>query len=197
MLEWLSAIGSFGQFVVVFAAATFALVQLRQIRRQGDLQSMDSFMQFVHTEDFEALVSALRHLRSEGYEAWSDPARWESADFRRVIRFAFMGNTVGVLAAERLIPENLIIPPFRPFFLQAWEILGPWLAVQRHGGEASVPLLSAFESVVVRATADRFGDRVAQLRAALPPELRPRFDESNARIRALYVASQTASGTAP
>jgi hypothetical protein len=197
MLEWLSAIGSFGQFVVVFAAATFALGQIRQIRRQADLQSLESFIRFVHSEDFEALVNALRHLRSEGYEAWSDPARWESADFRRVIRFAFMGNTIGILISEGLISENLIVPAFRPQFLQAWEVLGPWLAVQRHGGEASVPYLPAFESVVVRATADRFRNRVAQLRAALPPKLRPRFDESNARIRALYVASQATSDTEP
>lgn len=189
MTEWLSAIGSFGQFVVVSAAALFAVFQLRQIRRQVDLQSIESFLNYSRSEEFEILNDAVRRLHDEGPKAWSDPLRWESDDFRRVVRFAVLGNHIGVLVAARLIREEMIVPAYRPFLLRAWDVLVPWIAAQRHAGETTVPMLAAFESLVVRMTGDGFVDRFAQMRKALPPAARTRYDESNAHIRALYEAS--------
>ena len=199
MTEWLSAIGSFGQFIVVLAAALFAVVQLRQIRRQVDLQSIEPLFSFSRTEEFQGLIDAVRALHAAGPEAWTDRSRWESTEFRKVVRFGALGNEVGTLVAARLLPQDLFTPIFRPYFLLAWDVLGPWLAEYRHGNPAmTIPRFAAFEALIVRTSTETDIDRFAQMRAALPPAIRERYTESNARVRALYDATHqttTASQT--
>jgi len=196
MTEWLSAIGTFGQFVVVSLASAFALVQIRQIRRQVDLQSVESLFSYSRTDEFERLHEAVNRLHAEGSEAWSDASRWESADFKRVIRFAMFGNELSNLIARRLLSEDLFVPIFRNAFLRAWDVIGSWLAVQRYGnGEMTNPRLVGFEALIIRLSSEGFIDRFAVMRAALPPALRPRYDESNRRIRALYRVSRGSNGT--
>ena len=190
MTEWLTAIGSFGQFVVVSVASAFAVVQLRQIRRQVDLQSIESLFSYSRSAEFERLIDAVNRLHAEGSEAWSDASRWDSVDFKRVVRFAMFGNELSNLVAQRLLSENPFLPIFRFAFLRAWDILRPWLADQRYGGggETINPRLVGFEALIIQLSAETFVDRFAVMRAALPPALRPRYDESNMGIRALYRA---------
>ena len=56
----LSAIGTFGQFVVVTVAAAFATVQIRQLRRQNELQATIPYFSYSHSTAYRSAVQLVR-----------------------------------------------------------------------------------------------------------------------------------------
>lgn len=184
----LAAIGSFGQFVVVFLAATLGIAQLRQLHRQNELQATIPYFAYTRTPEFNA---GFLIVRQEVLGITNDlelRAALAGADLSHprvlaVFNLANFFNELGVLVQERMIDDKTIVPYFLFQITATWDIFRPMCAYRRRTGVPS--FMAPFEALAVRAAAYNHGDRFKQSRRRLPPELREAYDRSIAETNRL------------
>ncbi len=194
MMEILTAVGTFGQFVVVLAAAAFALRQLRQLHRQNELQATLPFLAIQRSDAyFEAMAAVENAIANPpGPEfQWQD---WQTAEHWRLRWMGNLFNEIGLLINAGLIDGNVVQGSYHHHIVRAWDALLPYTALRRTTGNYPA-LFTAFESLAVRARAVtiRFQDGNAFTRRSLPPNLREEFDRSQRAVLEFAEPAQPAT----
>jgi hypothetical protein len=178
MWEALIAVGTFGQFIVVLAAALFALRQLRVLRRQTELQATLPFLTIQRSPEYTNGVVALRKLVADPPTfARIDAEDWWSIDLAGLRWIGNFFNEIGILTHERLIDGDTVLWNYRFHILLAWDALLPYTAHFRT--VRNYPNFWApFEALAVRARAASVATRYVQVRERLPVALRADYDRS-------------------
>jgi hypothetical protein len=166
--ECLTALATAGQFLVVGAAAVFAYLQLRGLRRQQEAQVVQRIFDELNCMEF---ATALKFVYNDL------PTRLQDIDYVRdlaegtatasshpemlVMHFF---NELGILVHEGLV-SNLIVPFVASPCLRSWSRLAPVVELMRRRyPHAYTP----FESLVVRAGAVDFARINSRFRLATP-----------------------------
>jgi hypothetical protein len=188
MWEAMMAAGTFGQFIVVLAAAIFALRQLRVLRRQTELEATLPFLTIQRSPEYSNGVLALRKLAANPpTPARLDTDDWWSPDFADLRWIGNFFNEIGILTHEGLIDGETVLWNYRTHITMAWDALLPYTAHFRTA--RNIPNFWApFEALAVRARAASAQTRQSHVRERLPAALRQDYDRSRQHV--LDVAQQ-------
>ena len=178
--EMLSAIGTFGQFIVVIAAAAFATMQIRQLRRQNELQATIPYFAYARSEAYRSAARLVRMQLSDRPDEQLAAALGSGEDLDpRVQELGAHGdffNELGLLVQEGLIDGRVVLTHFYFHIVATWTVLQPFVAKRRRTQKSH--MWGSFEALAVRARTVTPADRVKRLRRQLPAELRDDFDRS-------------------
>jgi hypothetical protein len=178
--EMLSAIGTFGQFIVVIAAAAFATMQIRQLRRQNELQATIPYFNYARSEAYRSAARLVRMQLSDRPDEQLAIALAAGDDSDpRVQELGTLGdffNELGLLVQEGLIDGRVVLTHFYIQIGLAWTVLQPFVAKRRRTQKSH--MWGSFEALAVRARTVTPSDRAKRLRSQLPAELRADFDRS-------------------
>ena len=178
--EMLSAIGTFGQFIVVIAAAAFATMQIRQLRRQNELQATIPYFNYARSEVYRSAARLIHMQRSDPPDEQLAIAL-AAADVSdpRVQQLSAHGdffNELGLLVQEGLIDGRVVLTHFYFHIGAAWAVLRPFAAKCRRTQKSH--MWGSFEALAVRARTVTPSDRVKRLRRQLPAALRADYERS-------------------
>ncbi len=181
-IDWniVTAVGTFGQFVVVLVAAFLGLRQLRHMRRQSELDASLPLLAWIWSAEYQqAYPLVLEAAGSEDSEIRVALDRGDMADPRavKVLSFAQFLNQIGLLISTDLIKGSTIIPYYRDAIITTWNLLIPFV-VRRRGEEHGSSFFAPLEALVLRAKALSHDERFHEMRQTLPPSLRAAFDQS-------------------
>ena len=133
-LELLNTIASIGTFAVIGATAIAAVIQLRHLRANNQLEGLLSVLARVEDSNFNRWVTtAQRQLP----QMLADPAYRQSlidGTFDRDVAWLNLANSydwVGSLVKNRLIPADAFLDVYSYRVMQAWKIIEPAAAVIR------------------------------------------------------------------
>lgn len=172
-MEWdqLSAIASFGQFVVVTAAAIFAYMQLRGLRRQQEGQIVQHIFDKLNHPDFAAALDFVYHqlpdrLNDPDYVRRILDGKATASSHSELIVMHFF-NEIGLLVHERLVSE-LVVPFVASPCVRAWDRLVPVVELMRrrfpHAYTPFEALVARSRAVDMAAINERFRSQTPQLR---------------------------------
>ena len=156
MLEILNTVAAVGTFVVISATAIAAVVQLRHMRANNQLEGLLDIVGRI--EDQNRWIDETRR-QLPGMLA--DPAYVQSVanrSFDRNVAWLQLGNRnerIGSLLKYRLIPEDPFLDVYYAIVVQTWEIMLPMTALLR--STASQNIWENFEYLYMRAKS--FGER--------------------------------------
>ena len=156
MLEILNTVAAVGTFVVISATAIAAVVQLRHLRANNQLEGLLDIVGRI--EDQNRWIDETRRQLPA---MLADPAYVQSvADrtFDRNVAWLQLGNRnerIGSLLKYRLIPEDPFLDVYYAIVMQTWEIMLPMTALLR--STASQNIWENFEYLYVRSKS--FGER--------------------------------------
>jgi len=194
-VDWnmVTAIGSFGQFVVVFVAAFFALWQLKHMRRQSELEASLSLLAWVRTAEYRDAYPHVIGSAAADSEVRIALQNGDETDPRvlQVLSFAHFLNEIGILVEQDLIKGSTVVPYYREAIVVTWSLVVPVVARRRREAPGS-SFFAPLEALVLRANAMSAGDRFSRIRRSLPRSLRPSFDRSRT-LTSAYQANQPAS----
>jgi hypothetical protein len=189
--EMLSAIGTFGQFIVVIAAAAFATMQIRQLRRQNELQATIPYFNYARSEAYQSAARLIRMQASDHPDEQLAAALAADDDSDpRVEELGTHGdffNELGLLVQEGLIDGRVVLTHFYFHIVVTWTVLHPFVAIRRRAQKSH--MWGSFEALAVRARTVTPSDRAKRLRSQLPAELRADYDRSLALTNALPAGS--------
>jgi hypothetical protein len=136
MLETLNTAAAVGSFIVFFATAVAALIQIRHLRASNELEAFITL-----TEQLRAghVQRALRYVQTELSAALEDPAYRSELAHRGFIdpeKHPEMDacnwfNEVGTLVKNRLIDEATFLDLFSRLVAYYWSRMEPAIAVMR------------------------------------------------------------------
>jgi len=183
----IAAIGSFGQFVVVLAAAFFGFSQLKALHRQNELQATIPYFAYSRTEDFWAGFLIVRSIVYDGNddpELLSQIAVGDLKDPRvlALLNLANFFNELGVLVQEEMIDATTVLAFFRGQIISTWQVFEPFL-IERRKGPSMGGIFANFEALAVRAQFASDDKRFARARRLMPAHMRAAFDASTTRTR--------------
>ncbi len=174
-LEIVNTIASVGTFVVIGATAIAAVVQLRHMRANNQLEGLLDVLARVEDETFNKWLT---DTRRELPLLMADPAYVQSVidnQFDRSVAWLQLGNQyerVGSLLKYRLIPEEPFLDVYCGRAMDAWDLMLPMISLLRSCRGGSI--WENFEYMYVRAKA--FDQRYRNgnyprgaLRAEVPP----------------------------
>ncbi|HKU67573.1 MAG TPA: hypothetical protein VJP85_07355 [Candidatus Baltobacteraceae bacterium] len=151
-LELLNTLASIGTFVVIGATAIAAVVQLRHLRANNQLEGLLDVLARVEDETFNRwLTDTQRELP----QFLSDPHYVRSVlngTFDRNVAWLQLGNQyerVGSLLKHRLIPEEPFMEVYSLRATRAWEVMLPMTSLIRYNVNDTV--WENFEFMYVRA----------------------------------------------
>lgn len=151
-LELLNALASVGTFVVIGATAIAAVVQLRHMRANNQLEGLLDVLARVEDETFNRwLTDTQRQLP----KLLSDPVYVQSVmdnTFDRNVAWLQLGNQyerVGSLLKYKLIPEGPFMDVYCGRAERAWKVMLPMTSLLRYNVNDS--LWENFEYMYVRA----------------------------------------------
>jgi hypothetical protein len=176
----LTALGSFGQCIVVLVAAFLGLRQLVHLRRQSELEASLPLLSAARSPENQATYSmVVAAANGADPQLCAELEKRESSDPRAhaVLTFAHFLNEIGLLIEEGLITGATIVPHYRTAIVMTWDLLVPFVR-QRRQDELGSSFFAPFEALAVRARAMTAGDRFLTARESLPRSLRPAFDQS-------------------
>ena len=197
--DQLAALASFGQFVVVTAAAIFAYLRLRGLRRQQEGQIVRHiFDELNHPSRFAAALDVVyNHLPErlddpDYFQAIREGTATASSHNELIVMHFF--NEIGLLVHEKLVSE-LIVPYIAPPCVRAWDRLAPVVELMRRRYPHPYTPLEApvarARAVDLSAINTRFRSRTPRLRAQWERAARDLtarritlFDEADERPRA-------------
>lgn len=161
-LELLNALASVGTFIVIGATAIAAVIQLRHMRANNQLQGLLDVLARVEDETFNKwLTDTQRELP----KLLADPAYVQSvvdSTFDRTAEWLQLANQyerVGSLLKYKLIPEEPFLDVYWARAMQAWELLLPFTSLIRTMRDDN-SIWENFEYMYVRSK--RFGERHAK-----------------------------------
>lgn len=153
-LEIISALASVGTFLVIGATAVAAVVQLRHMRTNNQLEGLLSVLSDLEGERVNSWVSeAQRDLPT----LLNDTAYVQSVrdnKFDRGVGWLQLGNAyerVGSLLKYGLIPEEPFLDVYYGRAMHAWEVMLPMISLIRSSGGKGV--WENFEYMYVRSKA--------------------------------------------
>lgn len=176
----LTALGAFGQFIVVLVAGFLGLRQLVHLRRQSELEASLPLLSAARSAENQAAYAlVVAAANGTDPELCAELEKPESGDPRAhaVLTFAHFLNEIGLLIEEGLITGSTIIPHYRTAIVMTWDLIVPFVR-QRRQDELGSSFFTPFEALAVRARAMAAGDRFVTARESLPRSLRPAFDQS-------------------
>lgn len=133
-LELLNTIASIGTFAVIGATAIAAVIQLRHLRVNNQLEGLLSVLARVEDSNFNRWVTAAQR-QLPGMLA--DPAYRQSViegTFDRDVAWLNLANSydwVGSLVKNNLIPVDAFLDVYSFRVMQAWKVLEPMAALVR------------------------------------------------------------------
>lgn len=151
-IELLNTIASIGTFVVIGATAIAAVIQLRHLRANNQLEGLLDVLARVEDEQFNKWLT---DTRRELPKLLADPEYVQSVldnTFDRNVAWLQLGNQyerVGSLLKYRLIPEEPFLDVYCMRAVRAWNTLLPILSLMRSEGDDST--WENFEYMYVRA----------------------------------------------
>jgi hypothetical protein len=166
--DQLAALASFGQLVVVAAAASFAYLQLLGLRRQHEAQIVQHIFDELNAPDFGA---ALDFVYNRLPEKLNDPSyvreiregRATVSSHPELIVMHFF-NELGLLVHGKLV-SDLIVPFVASPCMRSWDRLAPVVELMRRRyPHAYTP----FEALVARARALDLSAINARFRSETP-----------------------------
>lgn len=192
-IDWnvVIAIGSFGQFIVVFVAAFFALWQVKHMRRQSELEASLSLLAWVRTAEYRDAYPHVIEAADAGSEVRAALQDGDETDPRvvKILSVAQFLNEIGILVEQDLIKGSIVVPYYREAVVVTWSLVLP-LVARRRREESGSSFFAPLEALVLRANALSVRDRISRVRRSLPRSLRPAFDRSQSETRAHH-ASKT------
>lgn len=151
-LELFNTLASFGTFLVIGATAIAAVIQLRHMRANNQLEGLLDVLSRVEDETFNKWVT---EVRRELPDQLADPQYMQSVldgTFDRNVAWLQLGNQyerVGSLLKYRLIPEGPFMDVYSGRAVNAWELMLPLISFLRtFRGDA---IWENFEFMYVRA----------------------------------------------
>lgn len=151
-LELLNTVAACGTFIVIAATAIAAVVQLRHLRAQNQLEGLLNVIARVEDSNFNRWVTAAKRQLPE---MLADPEYRQSiidGTFDRDVAWLNLANSydwVGCLVKNRLIPIEPFLDMFSFRIIQAWKVIEPVAALVRpHTG---VGVWENFEFLYVKA----------------------------------------------
>ncbi len=134
MLEILNTAAAIGTFLVIAATAIAAVIQLRHMRANNQLEGLLSVLARVEDSNFNRWVTdAQRQLP----ELLADPQYRQSVldgDYDRDVAWLNLANSydwVGSLVKNKLIPEEAFLDVYSFRVKHAWKIIEPMAALIR------------------------------------------------------------------
>ena len=187
-LELVNALASVGTFLVIGATAIAAVIQLRHLRANNQLEGLLDVLARVEDETFNKWLT---DTRRELPQMLADPTYVQSiidGTFDRNVAWLQLGNQyerVGSLLKYRLIPEDPFLDVYWARAVRAWELMQPITSLIR-SGRAGDATWENFEYMYVRAEAwaerHKGGNYPAGVpRAKLPPFQEPSGTEPETR----------------
>jgi hypothetical protein len=158
MLELLNTIAAVGTFIVISATAIAAVIQLRHLRTNNQLEGL---LDVVARLEEEIVNQWITETQRDLPALLADPAYVRSvADrtFDRNVAWLKLGNRherIGSLLKYALIPEDPFLDVYATVVMQAWELMLPVTALTRATLDPAI--WENFEYMYVRAKA--FSDR--------------------------------------
>jgi len=152
MLEILNTAAAIGTFVVIAATAIAAVIQLRHMRANNQLEGLLSVLARVEDSNFNRWVTAAQRQLPE---LLADPEYRHSVvdgTFDRDVAWLNLGNSydwVGSLVKNRLIPIDAFLDVYSFRVIQAWKVTEPILALVRPAAGDS--MWENFEYLYVKA----------------------------------------------
>lgn len=159
MLEILNTLASVGTFVVIAATAIAAVIQLRHLRANNQLEGL---LDVVGRLEDEKLYKLISDTRRELPALLADPQYVRSVldgTYDRNVAWLQVGNRherIGSLLKYKLIPEEPFLDVYSNIAIQTWEVLLPVTSIIRSRNEN---IWENFEYMYVRARAfeERYG----------------------------------------
>ncbi len=151
-LEIVNTVAAIGTFIVIGATAIAAVVQLRHMRANNQLEGLLTVLARVEDANFnkwmtDAAVQLPTFLADPAYRrAIMDDT------YDRSVSWLFLGNSydwVGSLVKNRLIPEMAFMDVYSYRVIRAWEVLKGVLILLRR--TRSVAVWENFEYLYLRA----------------------------------------------
>jgi hypothetical protein len=153
MLEILNTLAAVGTFVVIAATAIAAVIQLRHLRANNQLEGL---LDVVGRLEDEKLYKLINDARREIPALLADPHYVRSmldGTYDRNVAWLQVGNRherIGSLLKYKLIPEEPFLDVYSNITIQTWEILLPITSIVRSRNEN---VWENFEYMYVRAKA--------------------------------------------
>lgn len=153
MLEILNTIAAVGTFIVIAATAIAAVIQLRHLRANNQLQGL---LDVIGRLEDERLYTWISDTRRDLPTMLGDPAYVQSlvdGTYERNAGWLQVGNRnerIGSLLKYRLIPEEPFLDVYANVVIQSWEMMLPITSVVR---SRSPGVWENFEYMYVRAKA--------------------------------------------
>ena len=151
MLEILNTVAAIGTFLVIATTAIAAVIQLRHMRANNQLEGLLSVLARVEDTSFNRWVT---DAQRQVPEMLADPAYRQSlldGTFDRDVSWLNLANSydwVGSLVKNRLIPEGAFLDVYSFRIQNAWKIIEPIAAIVRPQGPG---IWENFEYLVVKA----------------------------------------------
>ncbi len=134
MLEILNTAAAIGTFVVIAATAIAAVIQLRHMRANNQLEGLLSVLARVEDSNFNRWVTAAQRQLPV---LLADPEYRQSiidGTFDRDVAWLNLANSydwVGSLVKNRLIPIDAFLDVYSMRAIQAWKVIEPVAALVR------------------------------------------------------------------
>ncbi|HKU67574.1 MAG TPA: hypothetical protein VJP85_07360 [Candidatus Baltobacteraceae bacterium] len=132
--EIINTVAAVGTFLVIAATAIAAVIQLRHMRVNNQLEGLLSVLARVEDPSFNRwMTEAKQQLPA----MLADPAYRRSImedTYDREVSWLFLGNSydwVGSLVKNRLIPEDALMDVYGFRVIRAWDALSDVLAILR------------------------------------------------------------------
>jgi hypothetical protein len=152
MLEILNTVAAIGTFLVIAATAIAAVIQLRHLRANNQLEGLLSVLARVEDSNFNRWVTTTQRQMPQ---LLADPAYRQSiidGTFDRDVAWLNLANSydwVGSLVKNRLIPVDAFLDVYSYRVIQAWKVIEPMAALVRP--VASEAVWENFEYLFVKA----------------------------------------------
>lgn len=182
MIELLNTIAAIGTFVVIAATAIAALVQLRHLRANNQLEGLLDVVARLEEEIVNTWITESRHNVPI---LFADPAYIQSVvdrTFDRNVSWLKLGNRnerIGSLLKYKLIPEEPFLDVYSSIVIQAWEILLPIISLVRETWHQTI--WENFEYMYVRAKAFNERHQMGNYPRGVPRAKVPAFSIPAAR----------------
>lgn len=171
MERWqaLLVITTFGQLVVLAAAAIFAYLQLRGLRRQQEAQLVQHIFDELNDAHFAAALHFVyndlpERLKDSAYVRAIRDGRATASTHSELVVMHFF-NELGLLIHKKLVSEDPIVPFIASPCIRSWQQLAPVIELMRREyPHAYTP----FESLVARSRAVDFAAINPRFRAETP-----------------------------
>lgn len=133
--EWVTALATFGTFIVITASATAALVQLRHMRGSNQIAAFNELREAIETAEFRAAYLFTVH---ELPKRLTDPREYPklavsplTGEYEPVRSLANLFESFGTLVKHGVIDKKIACDTWSFIILGSWRSVAPLVAYHR------------------------------------------------------------------